>query len=64
MFSAVILALSFALLAAVFALCREVRLRRALERLLRYLLSHLWRNLHEASTADSDRDQFLHDDRL
>ena len=64
MSAAVILALSFALLATVFALYREVRFRRAFERLLRYLLSHLRRNLHEASPADSDRDQFRHDDRL
>jgi hypothetical protein len=35
--------LGLALLLAIVALVREVRLRRALERLLRSLLSRLWR---------------------
>lgn len=35
-----IVALAFALVASVIALTREIRLRRALQRLLHYLLTH------------------------
>lgn len=46
--------LAFALLAAVFGLSRELRLRKALERLLHLLLNH-WRthaHKHERNTQD------------
>jgi hypothetical protein len=64
MFTAVILALSFALLATVLALGREVRLRRALERLLRHLLSHFRSNSHEAPGTDSGHSRSDRDGRL
>jgi hypothetical protein len=64
MFTAAVLALSFSLLATVLALCREVRVRRALERLLRHLLSHFRRNSHEATDTDAHRRQLDRDDRL
>jgi hypothetical protein len=64
MLTAVVLALSFALLATVFALCREVRVRRALERLLRHLMSQFRRKSHEATADDARRAQPDRDDRL
>jgi len=42
--------LAVALVASVLALTREIRLRRALARLLRYVLSH-WRT-HDPKTGD------------
>ena len=45
------LALSFALLLAVVALTREIRLRRALQRLVRQLLS-LWRSRAHETPVD------------
>jgi hypothetical protein len=48
----VLLVLSLALVAAVFTLGREIRLRRALEKLLHTLLAR-WRS-HAAQSTDSD----------
>jgi hypothetical protein len=50
----VLAAMSFALLAAAVALVREVRLRRALQQLVRRLLN-LWRRQHEDLSDRSDR---------
>ena len=50
----VIAVLMFALVAAVLALCREVRLRKALQRLLQIVLNR-WRS-HESKFQDVDRD--------
>jgi hypothetical protein len=50
----VIAVLMFALVAAVLALCREVRLRRALQRLLQLVLNR-WRS-HGSKFQDADRD--------
>jgi hypothetical protein len=55
----VLFALAISLVAAAVCLAREVRLRRALQRLLRFLLSR-WRN-HEPS--DRDRSPNDLDDR-
>lgn len=55
------IALSIALVAAVFALCREIRLRKALARLLNLILER-WRRHGEIpptqhpSTSDHDPD--------
>jgi hypothetical protein len=50
----VIAVLMFALVAAVLALCREVRLRRALQRLLQIVLNR-WR-AHVSKFEVDDRD--------
>jgi hypothetical protein len=50
----VIAVLMFALVAAVLALCREVRLRQALERLLQIVLNR-WRS-HVSRFQDADCD--------
>ncbi len=52
MSSTLTVALSFALLLSIAALCREVRLRRALQELVRRLISYLRRSAHEASPVD------------
>ena len=46
--STLLVALSFALVLAIAALCREVRLRRALQELVRRLVSYLKGKAHEA----------------
>lgn len=50
--SVLTVALSFALLLAIAALCREVRLRRALQEVIRRLIAYLRRNAHEAYPVD------------
>ena len=50
----VIAVLAFALVATVLALCREVRLRKALERLLQIVLSR-WKN-HASKIKPTDYD--------
>lgn len=52
MHSALIVALAFALLLAIASLCREVRLRRALQELVRRLVAYLRGNSHETPAAD------------
>jgi hypothetical protein len=53
MTSALFIALACALVAATVALVREYRLRKSLQRLLRYLLTH-WRK-HASTTTDTSR---------
>ena len=56
--STLLVALSFALVLAIAALCREVRLRRALQELVRRLVSYLKGHAHEAvSHEQSDLDR-------
>ena len=56
--------LSFALLLAVVMLCHEIRLRRALQRLVRQLLS-LWRSRAHETDVDARPDhRACHGDRL
>jgi hypothetical protein len=55
--------LALALLSAVFALGREIRLRRALEKLLHILLSR-WRNHAEQRSNAIDPDPIDLDERL
>lgn len=56
--------LSLALLLAVAALCREVRIRRSLQRLLRRLLLY-WRNVNEEThPPDAGRHPGQSGDRL
>jgi hypothetical protein len=50
----IIAALAFALAATVLALCREVRVRKALERLLQLVLNR-WRS-HASKSHTLDRD--------
>jgi len=58
------LALSFALLLAIATLTREIRLRRALQRLVRQLLS-LWRSRAHETDVDARSDHHArHDSRL
>ncbi len=58
------LALSFALLLAIATLAREIRLRRALQRLVRQLLS-LWRSRAHETDVDARPDhRACHGDRL
>ena len=52
MSSTLTVALSFALLLAIAALCREVRLRRALQEIVRRLVAYLKRTAHEAHAVD------------
>ena len=52
MSSTLTVALSFALLLAIAALCREVRLRRALQEVVRRLVACLRRTAHEAHALD------------
>ncbi|MEQ8788429.1 MAG: hypothetical protein RIC55_19115 [Pirellulaceae bacterium] len=60
-----LVALSFALLLAVAALCREVRLRRALQRLLQRIFAYWRPNPHEPhETNDPDPDVDGADRRL
>ena len=55
--ASLITALSFALLLAVAALCREVRFRRALQQLLRRILAYWRPNADEApSPQDAGHD--------
>lgn len=61
--STLVVALSFALLLAIAALCREVRLRRALQELVRRLVSYLKGRAHEASSPDQSDDVDRADDR-
>lgn len=61
--SILLVALSFALLLAIAALCREVRLRRALQELVRRLVAYLKRNAYEAHCKDRSVDPFASDDR-
>ncbi len=61
--STLVVALSFALLLAIAALCREVRLRRALQELVRRLVAYLKRNVHEARCEDWSADPTSADDR-
>jgi hypothetical protein len=56
--TALIAGLALALLLSVFALVREVRLRRALQELLRRLLTH-WR--HRFGTDDTTEDRTASD---
>ncbi len=57
--------LSLALLLAIVALVREVRLRRAVEAILRSILARLWRNdAHEKPVSDDARAPDRPDDRL
>jgi hypothetical protein len=51
--SFVLAALAIALVAAVLGLAREVRLRKALQRIVRLLLQHLRRS-HESTIADAN----------
>ena len=53
--STLIVSLSFALLLAIAILCREVRLRRALQELVRRLVAYLKRTHHEAHAVDDAR---------
>ena len=50
--STLIVSLAFALLLAIAILCREVRLRRALQELVRRLVAYLKRTHHEAHALD------------
>ena len=63
MTSFVTVALGFALLVAVFALGREIRLRKALEKLLQTILSrwraHVSRTEHSKVDRTIDPDQWL-----
>ena len=52
MTSTLIVAMSFALLLAVAALCREVRLRRALQEIVRRLVAYIKRTAHDAHSVD------------
>jgi hypothetical protein len=54
--STLIVALSFALVLAIAVLCREVRLRRALQELVRRLVAFLKRSHHEARPVDDAAD--------
>ena len=54
--STLIVALSFALVLAIAVLCREVRLRRALQELVRRLVAYLKRSRHEARPVDDAAD--------
>jgi hypothetical protein len=56
MTSTLIVAMSFALLLAVAALCREVRLRRALQEIVRRLVAYIKRTAHEAHRVDATAD--------
>jgi hypothetical protein len=60
MTSVLIIALAIALVAAVLALCREMRLRKALERLLNLVLTR-WRT-HVSKTQANDLDPMGHAD--
>jgi hypothetical protein len=58
----VIAVLAFALVATVLALCREMRLRRALERLLQIVLNRWRSHVSKSHTADRDpvdRDNYV-----
>ena len=55
--------LALALVLTVIALVRQVRLRRALERFLRVVLSH-WRRNHDTPNPDSSRCDHDRGDRL
>jgi hypothetical protein len=57
----VIAVLMFALVAAVLALCREVRLRKALERLLQLVLNRWRSHVSKFQNADCDRMDRLND---
>lgn len=57
------LVLALALFAAVLALGREIRLRRALEKLLHILLSR-WRNHAAQRPNQNDADPAVRDERL
>lgn len=61
--STLVVALSFALLLATAALCREVRLRRALQELVRRLVAYLKRNAYEAHSEDRSVDPSATDAR-
>jgi len=63
MTSTLIVAMSFALLLAVAALCREVRLRRALQEIVRRLVAYLKRTAHEAHSVDDSAAPDDADDR-
>lgn len=55
MISLLCVVLALALLAAVFGLSRELRLRKALERLLRILLNHWRTNADQNQSENNDR---------
>jgi hypothetical protein len=61
--STLVVALSFALLLAIAALCREVRLRRALQELVRRLVTYLKGRAHEAVSLDQSDIHDRADDR-
>jgi hypothetical protein len=61
--STLVVALSFALVLAIAALCREVRLRRALQELVRRLVSYLKGKAHEAVSPQQSDDLDRTDDR-
>ena len=63
MTSTLIVAMSFALLLAVAALCREVRLRRALQEIVRRLVAYLKRTAREAHVVDDAAHSDSPDDR-
>ena len=59
--STIFTALAFALLLSIAALCREVKFRRALQSLVRRIVTHWRTNQHEAP-LDSARDIHSGDD--
>ena len=59
--SALIISLAIALVVAVLALCREMRLRKTLERLLNIVLTR-WRT-HVSKNQANDLDPMDHTDR-
>ena len=55
MSSTLTVALSFALMLAIAALCREVRLRRAVQEIVRRLVSYFRRTAHETLPEGTSR---------
>ncbi len=64
MFTFALVALALALLAAVFAFGREIRLRRALEKLLHILLSRWRTHAAQSSSQKPDPDPATRNERL
>jgi hypothetical protein len=58
---ALLTALAAALITTVFALSRQIRIRKALEKLLQTILSR-WR-AHGSKTQDTDVDRTIHPDK-
>ena len=59
--STIFTALAFALLLAIAALCREVQFRRALQSLVRRIVTH-WRTNQHETPLDTDHDGRSGDD--